>query len=89
MRGMLSSSLRVYACRGSAKTCSAVPYSTGSPWHITTDIVWDQAPFRTHGDFVAAVAGTADDFLRRGLFTAAEKDTVVSAAARAKAQLTP
>ncbi|MCL2731304.1 MAG: glycoside hydrolase family 127 protein [Actinomycetia bacterium] len=53
------------------------------------DVVWDQAPFRTHGDFVSAVARTADDFQGRGLLTAAQKDTVVSAAARARTQLAP
>jgi uncharacterized protein len=53
------------------------------------DIVWDQAPFRTHGSFVAAVAHTADDFVQRGLLTPGEKDTVVSAAGRAGAELAP
>jgi DUF1680 family protein len=53
------------------------------------DIVWDQAPFQSHGSFVAAVAQTGDDFVRRGLLTAEEKDTVVSAAARAGAELAP
>ena len=53
------------------------------------DIVWDQAPFQHHGSFVATVARTADDFVQRGLFTAKEKDTVVSAAARAGGELAP
>ncbi|NUS15085.1 MAG: glycosylase [Streptomyces sp.] len=53
------------------------------------DAVWDQAPFRNHGQLVAAVARTADDFVRRGLLTAQEKDTVVAAAAGAGAELEP
>ncbi|HZC74325.1 MAG TPA: beta-L-arabinofuranosidase domain-containing protein [Jatrophihabitans sp.] len=53
------------------------------------DIVWDQAPFAGHGRFASTVAGTADDFVARGLFTPAEKDAVVSAAARASDELTP
>jgi DUF1680 family protein len=53
------------------------------------DIVWDQAPFRSHGSFLATVAHTAADFVQRGLFSVKEKGTVVSAAARAGAELAP
>lgn len=53
------------------------------------DIVWDQAPFGNHGAFVSTVATTADDFVANGLFTPAQKDAVVSAAARARSELAP
>jgi DUF1680 family protein len=53
------------------------------------DVVWDEAPFATHGDFVSVVARTAEEFLDTGLFTVEEKDTVVSAAARALRELAP
>lgn len=51
------------------------------------DIVWDQAPFSNHGAFVSTVAQTADAFLAKGLFTAAQHDAVVSAAGRARSAL--
>lgn len=53
------------------------------------DIVWDQAPFRDHGAFVSTVARTADDFAAKNLLTPAQKDAVISAAARARKELTP
>jgi DUF1680 family protein len=53
------------------------------------DVVWDQAPFETHGAFVSTVAATAEAFLGLGLFTPEEKDLVVSAAGRAKDELAP
>jgi hypothetical protein len=63
-----------------------------SPGHdglTLLDIVWDQAPFGNHGNFASTVAGTAEEFVARGVFTAAEKDAVVSSAAHAKNELTP
>jgi len=53
------------------------------------DLVWDEAPFATHGHFVSTVARTAEAFVAAGTFTAAEKDQVVSAAARARRELAP
>jgi DUF1680 family protein len=53
------------------------------------DIVWDEAPFATHGAFVSTVAQSAERFLQAGLFTSEEKDRVVSAAARARQDLEP
>jgi hypothetical protein len=48
------------------------------------DLVWDQAPFKDVGDFRSAVAILATQWLAAGKLTAAEKDAIVSAAARAK-----
>jgi uncharacterized protein len=53
------------------------------------DIVWDEAPFATHGAFVATVARTAEQFVAAGLFTEEEKDRVMSAAGRANNELQP
>ncbi len=53
------------------------------------DVVWDQAPFPDHGTFVSAVTKTANDFAAKGLFTTAQKNAVISAAARARRELTP
>ena len=53
------------------------------------DVVWDQAPFPDHGQFVSTVTHVATDLAARSLFTSAQEDAVVSAAARARAQLAP
>jgi DUF1680 family protein len=53
------------------------------------DIVWDQAPFPDQATFVAAVTATANDFVARGLLTAAQKSAVVSAAGQASTSLAP
>ena len=53
------------------------------------DLVWDQAPFATHGDFISAVAHVADEFVTKGLFTPDEKDRVMAAAGRAQKELQP
>jgi uncharacterized protein len=53
------------------------------------DVVWDQAPFPDHGQFVSAVAYAAGDFAAHGLLTSPREDAVVSAAASARAQLAP
>jgi DUF1680 family protein len=53
------------------------------------DLVWDEAPFKTHGRFVWTVARTADSFVEAGVFTDAERDQVVATAIRARDELTP
>ncbi|MEV0154288.1 beta-L-arabinofuranosidase domain-containing protein [Micromonospora sp. NPDC050686] len=63
--------------------------SPGDDGPTFLDLVWDQAPFATHGAFQSAVARTAEAFLRDGTFTEAEKDLVVSGAAKAKNELAP
>ncbi|MFC4019194.1 beta-L-arabinofuranosidase domain-containing protein [Micromonospora sp. GCM10011542] len=63
--------------------------SPGNDGPTFLDLVWDEAPFASHGDFVSAVARTAEAFLGAGVFTEAEKDRVVSSAARADRELTP
>ena len=63
--------------------------SPGTDGLTFLDVVWDQAPFLYHGRFMAAVLQTADEFLAAGIFSADEKDRVVSAAARAREELKP
>jgi hypothetical protein len=46
------------------------------------DVVWDNAPFRDQRDFVRAVAAVSSDWLAQGLFTRAERQQVLAAAAR-------
>ena len=63
--------------------------SPGNDGPTFLDLVWDEAPFASHGEFVSTVARTAEAFLGAGVFTEAEKDRVVSSAARADRELTP
>ncbi|MGH3388262.1 MAG: hypothetical protein ACRDOO_05225, partial [Actinomadura sp.] len=53
------------------------------------DLVWDKAPFATHGAFVAVVARLAEKFVDAGEFTTEEKALVVAAAGRAVNELAP
>ncbi|MCI2422221.1 glycoside hydrolase family 127 protein [Saccharopolyspora sp. K220] len=53
------------------------------------DVVWDAAPFPTHGDFVRRVVELANEWVVNGLFTAAERDTVIEYATQAEGELRP
>jgi uncharacterized protein len=63
--------------------------SPGTDGLTFLDVVWDEAPFATHGDFVATVRQTARGFAEAGLLTQEEQRRVVSAAARARRELEP
>jgi hypothetical protein len=63
--------------------------SPGTDGPTFLDLVWDQAPFASHDTFVAAVTSTADAFVAAGVFTAAERDLVVTQAVRAEKELEP
>jgi len=63
--------------------------SPGTDGLTFLDVVWDEAPFDTHGDFVATVRRTARDFEKAGLLTRDEERRVVSAAASARRELEP
>ena len=67
---------------------SGIP-SPGHDGPTFLDLVWDQAPFANHGAFVSTVTSTAEAFVAAGVFTAAEKDLVVSRAAGAAQELRP
>jgi DUF1680 family protein len=63
--------------------------SPGADGPTFLDLVWDQAPFATHSQFVAAVTDTAAAFVTAGVFTAGERDTILAAAVAAEAELSP
>lgn len=63
--------------------------SPGADGPTFLDLVWDQAPFATHSQFVTAVTDTAAAFVTAGVFTSGERDTVVAAAVSAAAELAP
>ncbi|WP_233512362.1 beta-L-arabinofuranosidase domain-containing protein [Micromonospora deserti] len=67
---------------------SGVP-SPGTDGPTFLDLVWDQAPFANHGQFVSTVTETAEAFVRAGTFTEAEKDLIVSYAAQSNKELEP
>ncbi|MFE4056665.1 glycoside hydrolase family 127 protein [Streptomyces sp. NPDC059096] len=48
------------------------------------DVLWARAPFTDSGRFLAAVRALADTWLAEGLFSRAERDRVVAAAAGAR-----
>jgi DUF1680 family protein len=51
------------------------------------DVVWDQAPFASHADLVAAVERVSEEWRAAGLLEQNERDAVVSAAGRAEEAL--
>jgi uncharacterized protein len=59
--------------------------SPGTDGLTFLDVVWDEAPFARHGDFVETVRRTAREFL----LTREERRRVVSAAVRARRELEP
>jgi DUF1680 family protein len=63
--------------------------SPGSDGPTFLDLVWDEAPFVNHGAFVSTVTRVAEAFVEAGVFTGAEKDLVVSHAARSSQELEP
>ncbi len=63
--------------------------SPGTDGLTFLDIVWDQAPFKNHGEFVSVVEWTAYEFLSAGRFTHSERNRVVRAAERANRELRP
>ncbi|MBM7489593.1 DUF1680 family protein [Micromonospora luteifusca] len=63
--------------------------SPGTDGPTFLDLVWDEAPFKNHGQFVSTVTRIAEEFLDAGVFTAAENDLIVSHAARSNKELAP
>ena len=51
------------------------------------DVVWDQAPFADHRQFVAAVTRVAAEWEKAGRFTAQDRGAVVAAAGQAERDL--
>jgi DUF1680 family protein len=51
------------------------------------DVVWDQAPFSTHDDFMRVVSSVADAFVAAKTFTSTERDTIIKKASEAEKEL--
>ena len=51
------------------------------------DAVWDQAPFRSHDQFISVVEQTADEWEGSGMLTDGERSGIVDAARRAEDDL--
>jgi hypothetical protein len=62
---------------------SGVPNRPGADGRTFLDLVWSHAPFPTRGQFVSVVQRTAADWAAAGLLTGAERQAVLTAAARA------
>ncbi|KAI1424434.1 hypothetical protein F5Y12DRAFT_456487 [Xylaria sp. FL1777] len=63
--------------------------SPGTDGPTFLDIVWDQAPFATHEEFVGAVTSAADAFVTAGVYSAKERDAIVAKANQAEQELAP
>ncbi|KAH8168815.1 beta-L-arabinofuranosidase [Sarocladium implicatum] len=51
------------------------------------DVLWDSAPFDSHQQFVDAVKGTGDEFVKKDIYTQEEVDQIVKAAESAEEEL--
>ena len=63
--------------------------SPGDDGPTFLDVLWDQAPFSTHGAFMSAVKSTAGDFVDAGVYTSKERNTIVKKAGEAEKELAP
>ncbi|MEV0381640.1 beta-L-arabinofuranosidase domain-containing protein [Nonomuraea sp. NPDC050643] len=63
---------------------SGVPNRARTDSVTFLDAVWALAPFADQARFVSAVSRTADDWMRAGLLSLAERNAVMSAASRAR-----
>ncbi|MFI7026333.1 beta-L-arabinofuranosidase domain-containing protein [Micromonospora sp. NPDC049900] len=63
--------------------------SPGTDGPTFLDLLWDEAPFAGHGQFVTAVTRLADAFVEADVFTAAQRDRIVADADRARTELDP
>ncbi|KAK0101145.1 hypothetical protein ONS95_012874 [Cadophora gregata] len=63
--------------------------SPGTDGLTFLDVVWDRAPFGTHGEFVGVVERVVGEFVGEGVFTTEEGGTIVGWAGRAEGELDP
>jgi DUF1680 family protein len=66
---------------------SGVPNPAGPDGLTFLDVVWDAAPFPSHGEFLATVGGVAGEWAGRGVFSSAQEGAIMSAARRAEEDL--
>lgn len=61
--------------------------SPGNDGPTFLDLLWDQSPFKTHGDFVDAVTKLAEDFVDEGVYSDDEKADIIAGAKEAEDDL--
>lgn len=61
--------------------------SPGNDGPTFLDVVWDEAPFARHEDFVQSVTMIANSFVAAKVFSPAERDTIVLRAGEAEREL--
>ncbi|KAH8894510.1 DUF1680-domain-containing protein [Thozetella sp. PMI_491] len=61
--------------------------SPGTDGPTFLDLVWDQSPFASHTAFVEAVSSTANAFVATGVYTASERDVIVTKAGEAEQEM--
>jgi hypothetical protein len=66
---------------------AGVPNSARDDRLTFLDVVWNEAPFADHKQFMAAVTRAAAEWEKAGRFTAAERTAVVGAAGKAERDL--
>lgn len=68
---------------GAGADSGVVNYDTGDGCTVL-DVIWQDAPFESHGDFVSTVSATTSGLVRSGVLTASERSDIVSASARSE-----
>ena len=63
--------------------------SPGTDGPTFLDLVWDQAPFASHGTFVNAVTNIAGAFVEAGVYSPVERDLIIEKAGEAEEELAP
>jgi hypothetical protein len=66
---------------------AGVPNTPGDDGLSFLDVIWDQAPFQDHAQFVAAVEQTAAEREAAGRYSAEQGAAAVAAARQAEAEL--
>lgn len=61
----------------------------GSDGPTFLDLIWDQAPFATHADFVRVVTSIADGFVDTAVYSSDERNAIVKRAGEAERELAP
>ncbi|KLU85737.1 acetyl-CoA carboxylase [Magnaporthiopsis poae ATCC 64411] len=85
-RGDTLFNVAVAAATGGGQNQTGIS-SPGTDGPTFLDVLWDRAPFGGHAAFVAAVREVAAQFVAAGVYTAKERDAIVTKAGEAEAEL--
>jgi DUF1680 family protein len=66
---------------------SGVPNAARTDGLTFLDVLWDEAPFASHAQFIRAVERVSADWRSRGLFTEAQRGAILQAAEKARDDL--